>query len=413
MTFSTDELTHAEMIAPQVQGALHEADMLSETFEQSCTVLSELNTPDELSLQSRRLCHTTLQGMVHHHGLDLTLQFENSDGSLKETATRISVSAAKAIVAAGELAWGNLADMYVRSLADTTTIRGYLSKLNNRMDYTQGKEQGTDVLTFKGLWYTLSVDGKNPRDVRDILLNINRMTETCDAVLNKWTKEIETAGNLFLKVVKKYDPAEMNSEHVLRDLVQAAEKLDFGYLQRILKVNKITDPRYEGHVYKSEPLSGDYSLFVYRPDLFVPSKADTVKRAVSLRRRTFKIQRTHPTYRIKLDEVKIQALSVDDVAEIREAIKKLMDVLEQYDRSGRGKAIVKIGEQIQGHLKNEMSFLERNVEFLSGNYTASVYRFSSAYMRWASDPMSGLISQAMALSRAAIKVCNASLSAYE
>jgi hypothetical protein len=420
VTDINNDFSDLQALADVVNKSVNESTQLEDIFDSSSSTLTMVNSTPELTPREQKAIQMTLQSLFAGTSVYTQMSNEHDDAyfmhkdvDLAKKTGNVAITAAKAIVAAGELVWDNLDDLYARMGADADTMYTRIKALDKRIDHIQFKEPGDEILTFKGLWYVLSVGGKNPRDGHDILNTIKTMTKMCEVVFDKWTVEVQKAGMDMLKAVKDYDPATSNGTDIMQKLNLAAAKLDFGYLQRALSTQQHRDPRYEGAVYVSPALSGDYSLFVYRPELITNASTNVATKANGLRKRSFKIQRTNPAYKIKLDEVKIAPLEAQEIVDIKEAIKKMMTIIEKYAQSGRSKSIVTIGEQMQNHLKREMGFFERNIESLSSNYTASIYRYSGAYQRWASDPMSGLYSQAMALARGALKVCNASISTYQ
>lgn len=419
-TTLSGELTLLNAIAHSLDDTISESDRMEDVYESGVIALEAFDQDGEVGTNVVMLARSNVKAMLAGTGIsdgfDDPMSLEGfSDTNIGKAAiltASATKAAAKGIMMAGERLWDELDEFYTRTLASTDTMSSALKKLNKRLDYTQGKEADSDIITLKGLYFVLSVDGKNARNAKDIIDNIHQMTKVCDVVFGSWLKNVQTTGEDLLRIVKQYDSKKTIAHDLIGELTKTVEKLDFNKLQNQLHAVKRSDPRYDKDVYVSPALSGNASIFIHRPDTHLKLGASTVEKATAVRNRTIKFIRTNPKVNWKLDEVKLPVLTVDEIVDIKEACQGLLDVLEKHSRSGTGQSVVKIGEQMQKHLQQEMSIIERSLNMGDTLYTANIYRFSSAYVKWATQPMNSLFPQAMALIRASIKVCNKSIAAH-
>lgn len=303
--------------------------------------------------------------------------------------------------------WDLSREYYNRTFVGVNELRKEVNKLKARIDSVKNKEATESNITLRRESVTLSTGFSLPNSVGLIVNNLDQMTTDTEIILTDWTKAVKSLGGEMLKVL---DSREENKETLLKEMMSVAGGLSFDDIQKKLKMSGVHLKRMsEIDVYGSNDLPGNYTLYSLRPDLSVAKDDEILKRSKAQRRRIVKFMKTMNGKRLTADSVSISTPDHSDLMDVFNSIDRLLNVLEVYGRSGLAEANDKMGRQMQVRMSKELNLT--NNRWVA--YNNATYHYISSYTKWANNPSTAMISQSIAVIRAAIMVCNRALAVHK
>lgn len=432
--FETNELTDVDLAdqLSYVQEAYHD---LETTLESLTTLEDEFEAYELISLmptQDGELTQESLQmldmlemsihaGEDEHYSDELlsleALKFSDvADGARAMGRVAVGgISRVKAVVnkAAPVIAenvikgWDISREYYDRSFSTVESVYKQVRKTQERLDRIKNLRPREQVIELRREAVTLSMGYALPKSSRDIINALETIQSNSDYILHQWSQELKKAGDLFLRVAAQ---ADKNTPLVsVQHLTTVAKGLDFKKVQDKLKASVRRDTRFRNvDVYVGEDLPGNYNLFIVRPDQAIRNDDNVLAVAKAYRRRKIVMKHTQGGKRMSGDKTRMEVLDIQEMQQVLKACMELEDVLARYARSGMSHTLENIGRQLGARFEKSYAITEPRHMLLSN----SANRFSSAFLKWATQPSVALYSQALATIRAAVLVCQRSIAVY-
>lgn len=400
----------------------------SESVEMLSELLNDINTAEDtlecalLACDGNGLVNTpqnvaesTLMALTKPNGIDVYLNGDSSLQGVTEIAGKVFKVvgvAARAIADGATVGWQELNGFYDGFSKNIKTLQVKIKDTRVLVDNMHG-EPKSDTFALSTEALVLSSNGVVCKDASEVIALIERVTDVADYILNTWSKEVYDLGKVYAPILRSYKPNDEElAVKITEKLIAATEKLNVDKLINGIKAVKQTDGKY-GNVptYRSDSLMSNLSLYVLHPAKALPSKETVARVAAAHRGLDIKLGK-HTKFKLTPAVGSVAVYTTNEILAITDACKKLADVVDDYLSTGRGAAMIGIGEHIVDSLKRDMGILERNIELGDSRYIATVYRFATTYQRLATSPMTYLLPQIRALINGALTTCRRSASRY-
>jgi len=355
-----------------------------------------------------------------HTGEVVTPGLESAEGQTVsvEGIKSIAQDIWKAIKEFVKKIWKRVDDFFHKIFGALPRLRKQLIALRERADGYIDKsieESKTDVGSAGNPLVVNNVAPKSAKDIQDALETVKAVV---DGLFDTYTRCVIDRGDVIKAGLKEYKPGK---DWTVEQHASALAKVhafdnDWGKIKKAFDASEVKtkDRRFSENVkVYGTALPGNMSIFVQEPEK--EAGAGTLGVAEGFRGRTVRIMSTFERSQDAIEELEIDTLAVADIKSIVDFCIDIVDGVEAWERGKNIKTIKGLVNDIEkggDTLKKAESSLEDTSSEIRA-YPKSAMNFVKSFTTWSAEPHTSITNNGLAAVRAAITVCNKSLSNYK
>tara|TARA_B100000929_G_C15501211_1_gene417480 strand:+ start:325 stop:1635 length:1311 start_codon:yes stop_codon:yes gene_type:complete len=374
---------------------------------------------EQVTERDRRLVQLTTDSIL----ADFDLNHQHIFGSLEsdESAT-ISLEGVgefisniwKAIVRTVKRVWEAILAFFGRIKDQSERLKKQNEKMRERMRAVAGKSMVTRQVELERDADQIAIDGRVPKNGKEIVDNLRVMAQQVDVVYNDYAKVLVDTGRALESAIVKFDLEK--PEESLRKVVEASNKLSMDAIRAStakMGNGKIKDKRWpDKEVIGGAHLMGGKNLFHITSS--VKPKEDNVLALSEIsRKREFIFDKTSDKGH-KVVTAKIATVTSEEGVEIAQLNKQIIETIASFDKEKKSvdkvrRDLEKAGDVLEKRAKKASTEVPDN----TGTYVQEALKFVTSYSQWAARPMVDMGSHFYKVVRATTTVCNKSADNYE
>ena len=393
---------------------------LATSLENLADVTASIESATVMEMQLVDIAGDIAMAGTEYDGAALTPGLDSSEGSTisVEGIKTIAQDIWKAIKAFVAKIWKRVDNFFHNIFGALPRLRKSLIALRERADgYTDKsiEESKTEVGSSINPLVVNNVAPSSSKGIEDAL-------ETCKTVVNGlfdvYTKCIIARGEVIKGGLKEYKPGK---DWTVEQHASALAKVhgfddDFNKIKKAFDASdfKGKDRRFsDGATISSVNLPGNMSVFVQGVERDENSGA--LGTAEAQRARTVRVMSTLEKSQDAVDEHDVQTLAINEIKGIVDICIDIVDGIEAWERGKNIKTIKGLVSDIEKNgdsLKKAEGGLEDVTSEIRA-YPKSAMNFVKSFTTWSAEPHTTITNTSLAAVRAAIVVCNKSLSNYK
>lgn len=310
-------------------------------------------------------------------------------------------------------------DFFHKIFGTLPRLRKSLMKLKERADDYSSKSIEENSTDLDEEVNRVAVDFKAPANGKELKATLELSRKAINFVFDDYTHIVHNQGEVIKAGLKDFD---LTKDSTQAGLEKALDKVGafgdknnpIGAASKALDVSDVkNDARFDSDaVVKAQMLPGNMGIFVERGS----ARSLTVLETARVRRaRMIRVMGSRQKAADALSEASITTLTVSEIKAIADVCIDIIDGVEAWER---GKLIDKV-KKVKADIVKEGDKLDGKLDKaddLSSElraYPKSALEFVRSYETWSSEPHTSLTSNGIAAVRAALVICNKSLSNYK
>ena len=382
---------------------------LDELEDVEIAVTTATNSMEDMTLESGRAENLN----PIDEGMFSSLFVKKLQGGYGDTSnTNIKMISSKVIpiIATGVMSgWNMNKAHHLKAIGTIDSVYDEIETIRELSSMATTKEMvDTDTVLMRET-ISLSMGYVLPRTPMCIVTALSAISDATKYIHYKWLPEVKLIGEQILKASKLHDVD--NPIETVKRLTDAVNELDFDELSDGLKATPTRDVRFvDRYVYSGVDLPGNYSLFVFRPDLAIEDDASYLLKAMSMRKRQVKLMRTVNGKRLSNSSTSIKTFSLKDIETVLSECNKTLKLLEDISKADIHQSLMFTANEIRSSFNERISDVNKRIHI---PYHNAAHHYTSAYLKWSTTPSTALYTHSLITIRAALTVCRRCLVNYK
>lgn len=408
----------------EVQELCSEADRYTDLaigLENLADVVASIESATMVEMNLVDICGDIAMAGSGHDGSVLTPGLESSAGTTisVEGIKSIAQEVWKAIKDFVKKVWKAVDNFFHKIFGALPRLRKSLVALKERADSYTDKSIEESKTEMGSAINPLVRNNAAPSTAKQIEDTLDISKQIVDALFDKYTKAMISRGEVIKAGLKDYKP---DSKWDVAKHAAALSKIhnwksDWSDIKKVFGASdfKAADRRFSDDVEVAAiAIAGNMSIFVQNPKGL--GDGDRALGVAEFKRgRTIRVMSTFERSQDAIDDHEVDTLSVSDIKSIADLCIDIIDGVEAWER---GKNIGKVKDLVKDVEKNgdALKKAEEKLEDVSSElraYPKSAANFVKSFTQWSTEPHTTITSNALAAVRAAVSVCNKSLSNYK
>jgi hypothetical protein len=397
------ELAEAERII-EVSDALEDLAVIAdEITEASPTDIALVETAGQMAVAGSDIpAEEIVPAMEAYKGGKIATE------GLRETAKNIWESILRFL----KQVWEKIENFFYKVFGTIPALRRRLADLEAKVEDAVGRKAEGKIKLQAGIT-TLSVAYTAPKSEADISKILDVEAAAAKFVFGNYVDSVVKRGEVIAKGIESFDPANaLESVKTLRESLKATKP------DAIPGAGSADMGRFPGFATTlGTPLAGNVSLGC---KYFVDNKADESDLGAIERYRNSRCELMPTSEKAKpaTGDVEFAPISTSGAKAMIKDMEKLLDVLEEYKRGSKSKAIAKTQktiEQASDKAAKAMAEADKGDEGQKAAvpYYRALLNFNAAYARWSQTPAVPMVSHSLSTIKAVMVVIQKSLAAYK
>lgn len=318
-----------------------------------------------------------------------------------------------------------VADFFHSIFGAMPRLRKALVKLKERADGFADKSINESKTELGEEANRVAINYNAPANGSGLIDSLKQSSSAINFIFDNYTAAVEKRGLVIKEGLKKFQIDKSSTEASLSAGLNELFKFDVAKEKDVFLLSGLNqrsevrnDPRFDADSKNyMVQLPGNMALFSDGQSSIVDGDSGNavLSLARAYRSRMVRVMNCVPKAKDAVEESEIQTLTV---AEIKAVCDVCIDIIDGIEAWERGKAIDKVktvkkdivaaGEKVNG-LMDKVTDLTSELRA----YPKSALEFVRTYETWSSEPHTALTSNGVAAVRAAIVICNKSLSNYK
>lgn len=304
-------------------------------------------------------------------------------------------------------------------------LRKSLVKLKERADSYADKSIEESKTELGEEANRVAINYNAPANGSGLIDNLKQSSSAINFIFDNYTAAVELRGKVIKDGLKAFKIEKDSTEGQLSAALNELFKFDAGKEKDVFQLSGLdgrsevrNDPRFDADAKNyMVQLPGNMALFSDGQSSAIDGDNNTavLSAARAHRSRMVRVMSCVPKAKDAVEDAEIATLSI---AEIKAAADVCIDIIDGIEAWERGKAIDKVKaakKDIQAAGEKVNSQMDKVNDLTSElrAYPKSALEFVRSYETWSSEPHTALTSNGVAAVRAAIVICNKSLSNYK
>lgn len=310
-----------------------------------------------------------------------------------------------------ERIWDFVENFFYKTFSTIPRLRKTIADMESAIEDIVGKkaEEKLKMLPIKALM----INGAPVKDERDLSKAITALSNTAKWAFGDYVDSVVKRGETIAKVIGEFDPTK--ADEAPAKLREELKALKPSTVPGGSGADSTRFPGFETTV--GAPLPGNVSLAC---KYFNDNKDDasTYGKLDRYRNSRCELIPTSDNLKLSNEEIEFAPMSTSAMRSTLKDLVKLLDVLEEYKRGSKGKALATTKKHlvdVSNKAEAAMAKLDKKDEGAQSVETAfrSLLNFNSAYARWAQTPAVPMLAHSLTVVKAALVLVQKSMKAHK